>query len=266
MLRFVKTANFADLWDELLAEGRSSFTASDLQQRTRAPLDSVYSAVKYAMDRRRLFSPVRGLYVVVPAEHRVAGVVPAVQFIDPMMTHLGVDYYVAYASAAQWWGAAHQAPQTFDVVTSRHVLDREVGPIRMRFHTSTSIDTDAVRRVTGPRTMINVASPSLSAVDLATRPRIGGGLSAVATILAEFPDLDGTEIAALAARRSTADARRLGWVLDLVRDDLDLDALADVARPGHGRPTALDPRRPREGPADERWGVIVNTTVEPDDT
>lgn len=107
-------------------------------------LDSVYSAVKYAMDRRRLFSPVRGLYVVVPAEHRVAGVVPAVQFIDPMMGHLSVDYYVADASAAQWWGAAHQAPQTFDVVTSRHVLDREVGPIQMRFHTSTSIDAHAV--------------------------------------------------------------------------------------------------------------------------
>ena len=80
MLRFVKTANFADLWDELLAEGRSSFTASDLQLRTGVSLDSVYSAVKYAMDRRRLFSPVRGLYVVVPAEHRAAGVVQA--FVD----------------------------------------------------------------------------------------------------------------------------------------------------------------------------------------
>lgn len=266
MLRFVKIANFADLWDELLAEGHSTFTASDLQLRTGATLDSVYSAVKYAMDRHRLFSPVRGLYVVVPAEHRAAGVVPAVQFINPMMGHLGVDYYVAYAAAAQWWGAAHQAPQLFDVVASRHVLDRELGPVRMRFHTSTRIDTDAIRRVTGPRTMLNVASPSLTAVDLATRPSVGGGLSAVATILAELPDLDGTEMAALAAGRSTADARRLGWLLDLVRDDIDLDALTEVARPRHGRATILDSRSPRQGPVDDRWAIVVNTTVEPDET
>lgn len=266
MLRFVKTANFADLWDELLAEGRSSFTASDLHLRTGVSLDSVYSAVKYAMDRRRLFSPVRGLYVVVSAEHRAAGVLPAVQFIDPMMGHLGVDYYVGYAAAAQWWGAAHQAPQVFDVVASRHVLDREVGPVRLRFHTSTRIDSDSVRRVAGPRTMLNVSSPALTAVDLSTRPRASGGPSAVATILAELPDLDGTELASLAARRSTADARRLGWLLGLVRDDIDLAPLTKVARPGHGRATVLDPRGPRHGPVDDGWAVVLNTTVEPDET
>jgi predicted transcriptional regulator of viral defense system len=262
----VKTANFADLWDELLGEGRSTFTVADLRERTGASLDAVYSAVKYAMDRRRLFSPVRGLYVVVPPEHRAAGVVPAVQFIDPMMRHLAVDYYVAYASAAAWWGAAHQAIQVFDVVASRHVLDRALGPVRMRFHTSSRIDTDAVRRVTGPRTMLNVASPALTAVDLAGRPRLGGGLSAVATILAELPDLDDDQLATLAARRTKPDARRLGWLLELARDDLTLDALRKIAQPEHGRATLLAPRGARQGPVDDRWGVIVNTTVEPDET
>lgn len=262
----MKVANFADMWDELVAEGRSAFTATDLQERTAVSLDAVYSAVKYAMDRHRLFSPVRGLYVVVPPEHRAAGVVPAVRFVDPMMRHLDVDYYVAYASAAQWWGAAHQAPQVFDVVASRHVLDRDLGSVRLRFHTSSRIDTDAVRRVAGPRTMLNVASPSLTAVDLATRPRFGGGLSAVATILAELPDLDSDLLAKLASRRTRADARRLGWLLELVRDDLSLEALHHVARPGQGRATPLAPGGLRQGSVDDRWGVIVNTTVEPDET
>ncbi len=266
MLRFVKQANFAGLWDELVTEGRSAFTVADLQERTGVSLDAVYSAVKYAMDRRLLLSPVRGLYVVVPPEHRAAGVVPAVQFVDPMMRHLGVDYCVAYASAAQWWGAAHQAPRVFDVVASRHVLDRDLGSVRMRFHTSSRIDTDAVRRVAGPRTMLNVASPSLTAVDLATRPRLGGGLSSVATILAELPDLDGDQLAELAGRRTRADARRLGWLLELVRDDISLDALHHVAQPEQGRATLLAPGGPRQGSVDDRWGVIVNTAVEPDET
>jgi hypothetical protein len=144
---FVKSVSYTELWDQLLAEGRSSFTVAELEACTGATANAIHGAVKYATDRHRLFSPVRGLYVVVPPEHRPSGVLPTTHFIDPMMNHLGVDYYMAFASAAQWWGAAHQAPQAFDVVTSRHVLDR----LRLRFHSSTRFDTDEVRRVSPTR-------------------------------------------------------------------------------------------------------------------
>lgn len=257
--------NFADLWDQLLAEGKSSFTVADLVERTGATPNAIYGAAKYAIDRRRLFSPVRGLYVVVPPEHRSWGVTPATHFIDPMMRHLGIDYYVAFASAAQWWGAAHQAPQEFQVVTDRRVRDRDIERVRLRFYTSTAIDADAVRRVAGPRTMMNVASPDLCAVDLASRPRVGGGLSNTATILAELPDLDGERLARLAARRTRPDARRLGWLLDVVRNDLDLNALRKVAQPARGRPSLLASEGTRWGDHDERWGVVINAAVEADE-
>jgi len=264
-LGFVRSKNYTELWDELLAEGKSTFTVADIVDRTGATASAVHAAVKYAADHHRVFSPVRGLYVIVPPEHRATGMVPAAHFIDPMMKHLGADYYVAFASAAQWWGAAHQAPQTFDVVTSRHVRDRDLDRLRFRSHTSTRIDADEVRRVAGPRTMLNVASANLTAVDLVTRPNLAGGLSNAATILAELPDLDGSRLAELAARRSRSDARRLGWLVDLVRDDLDLEPLHVLARPEDGQPTLLSVRGERVGDRDERWGVLVNTTVEPDE-
>lgn len=256
--------NYANLWDRLIAEGQSTFTVADIEDRTGTSTSAVHAALKYATDRHRLFSPARGLYVIVPAEHRPTGVVPAAHFIDPMMKHLGVDYYVALAAAAQWWGAAHQAPQVFDVVTSRHVLDRDVERVRLRFHTSTRLDTEDVRRVAGPRTMVNVASPNLTAVDLVARPKLVGGLSNVATIVAELPDLDGQRLAALVAQRSRSNARRLGWVLELVRDDLDLHDVRALADPDHGQPTLLATDGSRKGARDGRWGVIVNTTVEAD--
>lgn len=261
----MKQVNFTELWDQLFAEGKSSFTAADLEARTGVTRNAIYGAVKYAIDRRRLFSPARGLYVIVPPEYRPWGVVPALHFIDPMMRHLDVDYYVAFASAAQWWGAAHQAPQEFQVVTARTVLNRDIERVRLRFYTSTKIATDAVRRVAGPRTMIEVASPDLCAVDLASRPRVAGGLANVATILAELPDLDGARMAALAAPRSRSEARRLGWLLELVASDLDLDALHVLAQPGHGKPSLLAPEGTRRGEHDERWGVIVNVTVQADE-
>lgn len=261
----MRSKNYTELWDQLLAEGKSTFTVADVVDRTGAAASAVHAAVKYAADHHRVFSPVRGLYAVVPPEHRAAGVVPATQFIDPMMKHLDVDYYVAFASAAQWWGAAHQAPQTFDVVTSRPVLDRDLDRVRLRFHTSTRIDDDEVRRVAGPRTMINVASPNLTAVDLVSRPKLAGGLSNVATILAELSNLDGSRLAELAARRSRSDARRLGWLLDLARDDVNLESLHRLARPDVGQPSLLAVRGERVGDRDERWGVLVNATVELDE-
>ena len=261
----MQRVNFTEQWDEFVAGGKSAFTINELVERTEASREAVYAAVKYATDRHRLFSPVRGLYVIVPPEHRSSGVVPAAHFIDPMMKHLGVDYYVAYATAAQWWGAAHQAPQEFDVVVSRHVLDRDLGRVRLRFHTSKQIDATEVRRVAGPRTMVSVGSADLTAVDLASRPKLGGGLSNVATILAELPDLDGGRLAIITAKRSRSDARRLGWLLELVRDDLDLGAMRELAQPGQGQPTLLAATGSRQGQLDERWGVLVNATVEPDE-
>ena len=261
----MKLVNYTNLWDQLLAEGKSTFTVADIKERTGASTNSVHGALKYATDRSRVFSPARGLYVIVPAEHRPSGVVPAAHFIDPMMKHLDVDYYIALAASAQWWGAAHQAPQVFDVVTSRHVLDRDVDRVRLRFHTSTRIEREEVRRVAGPRTMVNVASPCLTAVDLVARPNLAGGLSNVATILAELPDLAGGRLAALCARRSRSDARRLGWLLELVRDDLDLGELHALADPDHGQATLLATKGSRQGARDGRWGVLVNTTVEADD-
>ena len=258
-------ANFAKIWDGLLAEGKSSITAAELEERTGASQAAVYMAAKYAIDRGRLFSPVRGLYVIVTPEHRSRGVVPAAHFIDPMMKHLGTEYYIAYASAAEWWGAAHQAPQEFQVAVTRRVRDRQIERVRLRFHTVKEIDAGAVRRVAGPRTTISVATPDLCAVDLAGRPELGGGLSNVATIFAELPDLHEKEIARLAKRRPRSEARRLGWLLELVRPDLDLGELHQLAQPDHGQPTLLAPSGTRRGDLDERWSVIVNATVEPDD-
>lgn len=76
----------------------------------------------------------RGLYVPVPPQYRSWRVVPADQFIDVMMSHLGCDYYVGFLSAAAHWGAAHQAVQEYQVVVNRHVLNRDIKRVRLRFH------------------------------------------------------------------------------------------------------------------------------------
>ncbi len=257
-------ADFSGLWDQLLSEGTNAVTIDEVESRTGVTRNAVYLGVKYAMDRNRLFSPARGFYVIVPPEYRVAGVVPAVHFIDPMMNHLGIEYYLGLATAASWWGSSHHASQEFQVIANGRLPDRTIGKVRLRFISRTRLDDKAIRRVAGPRTMLNVSTPDLTSVDLAANPAHVGGLSNVATILAALPDLDGPRIAALAKHRTRADARRLGWLLSLVRHDIHLRALKIFADPNHGQPTLLASNKPRTGQVDKDWNVLVNTNVEPD--
>ena len=43
-----------------------------------------------------------------------------------MMAHLHRGYYVALLTAAAMHGAAHQAPQSFQVITEKDVPDRDL--------------------------------------------------------------------------------------------------------------------------------------------
>jgi predicted transcriptional regulator of viral defense system len=101
-------------------------------------------------------------------------------------------------------------------------------------------------------------------VDLVVHPDDAGGLSNVATVIVEIGDLDVAQLARLAAIRSRSVARRLGWLLDQHRDDLDLEPLRYVARAGGGYPTRLVRALPARGPIDPRWNLQVNSNVEAD--
>jgi len=74
------------------------------------------------------FVPAPGLYIPIPSEYSTWGVVPALDFIDQLMKHLGRSYCVGLLSAAEIHGAAHQRPQVFQVFADKHAM-----PARPKF-------------------------------------------------------------------------------------------------------------------------------------
>ena len=101
-------------------------------------------------------------------------------------------------------------------------------------------------------------------VDLLREPRASGGLSNVATILAEIGELNGSSLATPAARHGRALARRTGWMIERYGSCQDLGPLRMAARLDLGEPVLLSPSGPRRGRADPAWGVRMNIAVEPD--
>ncbi len=274
------------LWDELLSEGAVTTTHEQLLERTGSSPGSVRVAVAEAQRRHLLFSPVRGLYVLVPPQYRRQGTVPADWFLDDMCRHLSRGYYLGYLSAAARHGAAHQAAQVAQTVVDRAVADR-TSPPRMSFYTDARMAEWPTEKTAGPTGSLEVATPETCAFDLAQSPARGGGASNVATVLRDLA-LDESKLAEQALRRPRAAARRLGFLLDRVQrttptayaptanitipaglasvtaSAFDLGALEEAAGADRNR-TLLDPGGPRRGALDKRWHVIENTTVEPDE-
>jgi predicted transcriptional regulator of viral defense system len=245
-------------------------TTEEISELLRIPRSHVSPSLQRWRQKGLLFSPTKGVYVPIPPEYRSWRTVPASHFIDPLMRHLGHDYYVCLLSAAEAHGFAHQRPQVFQVMTPARLRDRCFGRVRLSFITSSETGGRPAVKKNTPTGTMRLSTPEGTALDLVALPRRSGGLSNVATILGEMVQesaLDISRLADLAARYPAAVAQRAGWLLEFaaseVSHDVDAEALRKVAV-SRSTPTPLASHGPRRGPVDERWNVIVNSSVEPD--
>jgi predicted transcriptional regulator of viral defense system len=259
------------LVDHLLAAGRSVVTVSEVQELTGLSAGAAVAALTRLRRDGLLFSPTRGLYVMIEPRYRSWGAVPAVDFIDPLMRALGRGYYVSLLSAAELYGASHQRPAVFQVMVDRQVGDRDFGRVRLRFHLSSrlgAVPTILRNSATG---QFHAAAPATVCLDLATRPNDAGGLDNVATVLSELvsqTSLQAQELVGAAVAYPVASLRRLGWLLELVESQIDLEVLrqglSGPAPEASRSTTLLDPAGRRHGRINTAWRVIENCPVEPD--
>ncbi len=251
----------SQLADRLIEQGRFWAETSELEEMTGQSPAGLRASLSRLIREGKMISPARGFYVVVPPEHRGRGTPPVEWFIAAMMRHLRRPYYVGFLNSAAMYGAAHQAPQTFRVVTTKPTADRDVKRVRLRFTTSkhfTEMPTEIRTVHTGHMT---IATRETTAIDLAWKPKLGGGLGNVATVLTEIGELDGDVLARLAPIHGLSTVRRLGWLLERFRPDVDLHWLRVVAELGRGTASPLMPGA-TGGKVDHSWNVRVNAAVE----
>jgi len=258
-----------ELSDYLLAHGRSVVTLQEVAEILDVGENHAASALVRLRRAHQVFSPARGLYVAIPPQFRTWGVIPAVEFIDPMMTTGGYDYYVGLLSAAELHGAAHQRPQVFQVMVDRALKDRDLGRVRLRFYQSAKAADLPVELRNTSSGRVRIATPAVVALDLASRPRDGAGLSNVATVIGELAQdakLDIDAVLAIAEHYPASSLRRVGWLLDAVDSGVNTDPLAAAVseRASQATEVLLQPGGKRQGRRSSRWGLVENTDVEPD--
>jgi predicted transcriptional regulator of viral defense system len=259
-----------DLPDWLLSHGSGFATTTDIARLLGVTPAEVASIAARWRANGQAFSPTPGAYVPIPSQYRSWLAVPARNFVDPLMNHLGHPYYVGYLSAAEIHDAAHQRPQVFQIVTTGRLEGREFGRVRLRFITSAKTTSRPVVSVNTPTGTMRVSTPEVTVLDLVGAPRHGGGLSNIATIIGELLEddkVDLNQLAIVAHQYPLSVVQRAGWMIEHtareIGKDVDLADLAEVANHRTER-TLLSPGGPRRGKTDRRWQVVVNTEVESD--
>ena len=83
-------------------------------------------AAKRALSRLtakgRVISIYKSYYLIIPPLYSSKGILPPALFLDGLMKNIERPYYLALLNAAGFYGASHQQPQEFFVITNFPVL------------------------------------------------------------------------------------------------------------------------------------------------
>lgn len=251
---------------DLASKGRYQFITREAVEALASSPNAVRAAIRRLRDKGYLATPSRGFHLIVPPEYRVLGCLPAEQFVPQLMTHYGFHYYAGLLTAAQYYGAAHQAPQIFQVVVNKGRAAIQCGRVRIGFIVRHNTDDVSKILKNTLRGVLQVSSPEATAFDLLGYPGYCGGLSNVATVLTELAEqIDSEKLVEESAHSPLPWAQRLGFLLDLEGKADIVEPLAQHVGKSAKEYVPLSPGRPDVSTErDPRWKLLINEFVEPE--
>lgn len=268
MIAIDKNTTISRFLRTIIENGRYVFTLKEAQSELGTSLAAVRATLRRLKNKKAITRPVRGFYVIVPDEYMSVGSLPAEQFLPELMKYIGKPYYVGLLTAARYHGAAHQASQEFQVVTSSNRKPILSGRVKIKFIAKNRVENSAVDKIKTPNGFLNVSSPEMTALDLIMFPEHSGGLNNVATVLSELEEKINPQKLIVTAKQAPAVAyvQRLGFILEFVlkKKKLATSILPFVKKNAHSL-IRLSPSLNCKGARlNERWKILINTKIEPD--
>ena len=252
--------------------GQSTFSIADVEAEFRGLSNQ---AIRNSLQRlkvaKKISSPFRGFYVIVPISYVARGwMVPPMFYMTELMETLKRPYYFGLISAARLYGASHQLSQVDHVFTLLPQLNTGHSSSEVKWCYRSSYPKELVSQVKGENGMISVSSPELTMIDLVQYEQYCGGLSNVATIMAELVEtVDFEQRGAYLSEYCKGSAiQRAGYILEEVLGCRETgEALHRVFKDNFiARNVKLSPRSATTGDTiNKRWHVSINCEIEVDE-
>lgn len=229
--------------------------------------DAFRSSAKRLAKDKRLCRLRKGLYVIIPLEYKNLSAPPPEWYIHSLMEHLKVKYYVGLLTAAAYHGAAHQAPQVYQVIAEKKLRSLIVGRSKLVFSKSSLINKASIQKFKVITGNINISTPEQTAFDLARYMKESGGINRTATILYELQErMNADKLVEVASKDVTLTSiQRIGYILE----DLGPSKLVLPLKEWlHTKKTQYIPLKPsknyKNSPKNEDWKILINEKIEID--
>lgn len=261
-------------WIESLEQrGRISFSLGQLtEENPEISEAAIKSALIRLSNKGRIVSIHKGFYLIISSEYALRGIIPPVQFIDDLMKFLNRSYYVSTISAAALYGAAHQAPQEFFVVTGYPVMRPTAKKgIKINYISKRTLPVKLLMERKTQSGYVKISSEILTAIDLVQFQNRSGGLSRVATVINELMEeiIPESFSQDLFAFSTTTAIQRLGYLLEYELDNQLLAESLYKRSMKYGSKFQRIPLRQslpfNDSSSDNRWRVATNIEIEIDE-
>ena len=180
--------NIRNWVEDLPKKGKINFSREEVEQQfPNLTNHNIQNTLNRLVTKKLIQSVWRGFFVIVLPEYGLQGIVPPTDYIDLLMRHLGKQYYIALLNAAEMFGAAHQAPQDFFVVSNTTKLRDKINQnMRINFVAKKNIPQKHLTQMMTRSGYINVSNPILTAYDLICYANNIGGVNRTATVINEL--------------------------------------------------------------------------------
>lgn len=265
---------FSNYIKKLRASGRYYFTINQAMKDLKASANKIKSAVYRMKKSGDLISPARGLYIIVPPEHKLQGSIPSEELVPILMKYLNIDYYAGLLTASLYYGASHQKPASFQIVSNKRIKHPlKFGLVNIDSIYKKSLANLPTRDIVVRTGYLKISSPELTVMDLFLYPNRSAGLNHIATVLSEL--IESIDVEKLIELASSVNKifwmQRLGYILekiDVMNNEMKLqitNRLADYLSSKKLRFIPLASEISIEGsPRSEKWKIIENITIESD--
>lgn len=208
-----------DFLVNLRSTGKYAFSLAEVRSKFKQSDEAIKKALQRLKSKGEIALVRNEFYVIVTPEYRSRGVPPPSFFVSDLMKFLNRKYYVALLNAAAYYGAAHQQPQSFSIITIKPSL-RNITKENLKINFIVKKDwseIDIIKRKVDTG-YINISSPELTALDLVYYYEQSGGMNRVATILEELSEsIKADRLVETASRYVPITAvQRLGFLFDEV--------------------------------------------------
>ena len=258
-------------WDnyfnELVNNYRYTFTLSELKAQFHLSDKSLLQGLYRYKKSKKIVQIRKGFYgILVPRVAAMNGQLSYFEFLDDLMKSLDKNYYVALLNAAALYGAAHQQPQVV-YVFSTPPIPRNINSANLFFLSKSSWNPKFIIQKKTQTGFINVSSPELTALDLCTYIW-KFGVNRITTILIELCEEMKPSLLKKVAKEydNVSSLQRLGYILDNFTESKKLaKVISAILQEKKTYYLPLSPKKEKKGNYDNKWKIIVNMQVEPDE-